>query len=1516
MKKLISMLSFVFPLLCIGQTSTENYIKTISYQTQTSNKRYIDDYTTYLGSSDIFWSPSGTQGGASGSIKLKDGVLTFNFSGSWSKSSRLRIGKIKKLNTSPEILPDMELGPIKNNEQNGQDTGYFAKISNGHLVFYSPIYINSVNNLFTAQLEGTTINNYETYFGSDIHECVQGGSGSTSGRVLIKNNKLSIVFSGSWSNCDLKLGEIAYINTRPIRDMELGVIKTSDGLKTAYRAKIENNYLVFYYTGTPGSNSINIDGVDTLIETNISAPIIYNLGLSGSEIIDCSNGGGGGASGELTIQHNRIKLRFSGGWSSTCSLKLGQIKQLNGTQYPIPNTVLGDITDRDGNITPYGAKIENKYLVFYKKPIIPDPPTNANGNFKVKIGITDDDKIITVDYANGLGSTKQSIAVRSGGNKEDIILHKAYDQFGRQNKQYLPFAHSSSRNGAFYSNSVDRINSFYNTSKYENTTNPYTETVYESSPLNRVFEKGAPGTPWKVNRTKDTDHTTKIIYATNNVNSVVHFKVTYQSGDTSFSPTLEKNGFYPASDLYKTITKNENWQPGQQYPKNNTIEEFTDKRGHTILTRTYNNNIAHNTYYVYDKYGNLTYVIPPKVIITDGVSNSELAELCYQYKYDIKNRLVEKKIPGKGWEYIVYNKLDKPIMFQDANLRVENKWLFTKYDAFGRVAYTGIFHHEKSGREFWQDFSENYNIQHESRIYPGVERKGTLMYYTLVAFPQDFLEINTINYYDDYNFDLSGGDNPNTIYSQVVSNNPKTLPTGSKVRVLGTKEWITTVNYYDNKARLIYSYQKNDYLKTIDHTSYKVDFAGKILETKTSHQLHTYPALITVDKFTYDHMKRLISQTQKINNQPEESIVQNEYDELGKLIAKKVGNNLQDVSYKYNIRGWLTQINDPDTLGEDLFAYKINYNDPTGTTTPLYNGNISQSQWKTANDNVKRQYSYTYDALNRITKGTHNTGKYNLTDVNYDKNGNILKLTRTGWQNGVSFANMDRLHYTYDQGNKLVKIVDTGHDQYGFKDGNTTDIDYLHDANGNMVKDLNKGITSITYNHLNLPETVTIANGEGTGKITYMYKATGEKLKKIVTQGGSVTNTEYAGNYIYKNGSLEFFNHPEGYIEPNTTGGFDYIYQYKDHLGNIRLSYSDDNNDGTVTQQEIRKENNYYPFGLKHKGYNNTVSGRDHQYGFGGKEEQNELGLDWVDITARNYDPALGRWMNLDPLAEQMRGYSPYNYTFNNPIFFSDPDGKKPQPSNNPIYVYRGSHGQINIKYFTTTERIAANVYKEIALSRFGWAGVVVSVYDAASNWRNQSALETAAKVTRPPVSKATSDFFNWFEEGYYNDGYRPQGTWHYSKANKFFLQPLTKGLGYSAVVMEALDSNPTRQETLAMFTVELVKGFSKGRATSDITHESLVYTKGLFKDIKEAQRAVGIIYNALDIYLQNLDLTDPDDTVDIYNNVIAPNAEQIVGDYISSFFASDNREYQGRTGQLRLQRDIDRFNEAINRTN
>lgn len=872
------------------------------------------------------------------------------------------------------------------------------------------------------------------------------------------------------------------------------------------------------------------------------------------------------------------------------------------------------------------------------------PMTNASD-------ITNNSDVMeSISYFDGLGRPMQSIAIKASPSKQDLITPIEYDALGRQEKEYLPYmdilgATASFRTGA---DAIARTANYYMTNyptEINNAkANPFSQKTFEDSPLNRVMQQAAPGKDWAIG----SGHEIKLNYQTNIAGEVKFYTVTATlNADGVYIPIITVTT-YAANQLYKTITKDENWVTTSG--TNNTTEEFKDKEGRVVLKRTYNNG-AHDTYYVYDNYGNLTLVLPPKAegIITE----STLKDLCYQYRYDYRNRLIEKKLPGKEWEYIVYDKLDRPILTQDANLRATNKWMFTKYDAFSRPVYTGEYTNTAlKTRKTVQDLA-NGIVMVESKLASAANIGGTSVNYTNVAFPNTGIDLLTINYYDDYNFDLDGGI-ATVSYGITPITNAKGLPTGSKVRVLGTNNWITNVNYYDPKGRSIYNYSKNNFLTTVSTTKSQLDFGGKVLETTATHKKGAATEIKIVDAFAYDHMGRLLNQKQTINNQTPELIATNSYDDLGQLDKKSVGgkttqSRLQTISYGYNIRGWLKNINNVNALGSSLFAFQVNYND--SATGKLYNGNISQTLWKTANtDSSLKSYAYTYDALNRLTLAndvsTTNPGRYN-EGLDYDKNGNIMSLTRLGHRdiNATSFGNMDILAYTYDSGNKLIKVEDSSGSTEGFKNGASLSVEYDYDPNGNMKTDANKGISAITYNYLNLPTKITFPSGT----IDYVYDATGVKQRKVVSTG---TTTDYAGSFIYENNILQFFSQPEGYVN-NNSGSFEYIYQYKDHLGNVRLSYD--------KNLSIVDENNYYPFGLKQMGNNYNVSSLGNavakKYKYSGKELQDELGLNFYDYGARNYDPALGRWMNIDPLAEANPSFTTYHYCSNDPINRTDPTG-------------------------------------------------------------------------------------------------------------------------------------------------------------------------------------------------------------------------------------------------------------------
>jgi RHS repeat-associated protein len=665
-----------------------------------------------------------------------------------------------------------------------------------------------------------------------------------------------------------------------------------------------------------------------------------------------------------------------------------------------------------------------------------------------------------------------------------------------------------------------------------------------------------------------------------------------------------------------------------------------------------------------------------KPLLENGFSQQELDDLAFQYKYDAFNRQIEQKVPGKGWEYMVYDQLDRPILTQDANLRAQNKWLFNKYDVFGRVVYGGKYTNSAS-RPALQNQVDNF-INASSNKANVVSRTGSanniggaLINYTNNAFPNSNQETLTVSYYDDYNFtDSNLPTIPSQILGQEVTNRTKGLLTATWTKTLGSTTWSKNYTFYDKKGRIIYANDKN-HLGGFTENKSKLDFRGKIEQSITTHKrLSSSVALNIEDTFEYDHAERPLKHYQKINSQSQELIANNSYNELGQIETKNVGGtdsgNLQSIDYTYNMRGWLTNINDVNNLGSDLFAYRLKYDEAiegSASVNNIYNGNIKQVIWRSAQNNTKKSYAFEYDKLNRFKSSiyrennslTGGAGKFETYSLRYDANGNIMSTSRNN-QSGIQ---MDKLGYTYDDGNKLLSIQDITNNVSGFNDGYTAQLgsfepyDYYYDANGNLIKDKNKNISLIEYNHLDLVERVTFNNGN---KIEFDYNANGSKLRmRNIPTSGNTTTVDYLGGFQYTNNVLQHFSTPEGYVA-NDAGTYKYVYILRDHLGNNRVSFSDTNLDGSINPaNEILSSTDHYVMGLTHPGEYIVGIGSNYNYKYQGKEKLAFAGYNMYDFGSRMYDASVGRWFNTDP---QNQFASPYIALGNNWVMMVDHNGE------------------------------------------------------------------------------------------------------------------------------------------------------------------------------------------------------------------------------------------------------------------
>ncbi len=844
-------------------------------------------------------------------------------------------------------------------------------------------------------------------------------------------------------------------------------------------------------------------------------------------------------------------------------------------------------------------------------------------------------------YFDGLGRPQQTVAQKLTPDQKDFVSETEYDALGRIIDQYLPYKASTS-DGKLKIGTTDR-ESFYDTQYGTAETHPYSSVSYETSPLNRPLENTGPGKAWHNNSKSVTT-----AYAFNSTDTqyneeVIKWKVTDDQGVI----VTKEDGLYAANELMVTTTTDE---------QGNQVKEYTNERGQIILKKVQealNPGANHTgwlaTYYVYDDLQQLIRVIPPLAVekhINEGTSDNLdqdiVNNLCFQYSYDHRGRMITKRVPGTNdVTEMVYDKLNRLVLSRDARQKAAGEWEFTRYDALSRPVMTGILKssQSRSTLQTEQNDATSFDLSYlnppvsgdqvdaeilivdhhidgvtvyeaktdvfftgemiidaatdgsvDGQINAGSTATGNyLLGYHDPAKPvlDEEDRIQTVSFYDHYDFTDKTFDNS---YNSAMTVGtflevPEALATaqgqatGSRTRIFGTDQWLESVVFYDKHGRVIQTQGENHKGGT-DIVTNVYDFSGKLIYTYTHHKnpaANDFTELRVLKKLTYDHADRLIKvESRNVNQESNYTIIaEHSYDDLSQLSQKKLGNAHQTVDYDYNIRGWMTDINDVSALGSDYFAMQLQY-----TAAGQHNGNIGAIDWKSAGDTDLKTYTYSYDKVNRLTEATFT----NVTDDNfdndynmsatYDANGNILTLNR--WGRVLNTAQkIDELVYSYantNKSNRLSSVKDDAeaYDIGDFKDGTNTGDDYSYDANGNLTKDENKDITAISYNQLNLPELITFT---GNRSISFVYDAAGIKLQKIKNDNGVLTTTDYISGFIYEGNNLQHFAHEEGRVRKNDAGSLVYDYVIKDHLGNARSTFTTETAPALIYKATMESDN-------------------------------------------------------------------------------------------------------------------------------------------------------------------------------------------------------------------------------------------------------------------------------------------------------------------------------------------------------
>ena len=928
-------------------------------------------------------------------------------------------------------------------------------------------------------------------------------------------------------------------------------------------------------------------------------------------------------------------------------------------------------------------------------------PRQAMNDTIISVLFDNNNSLVSISYFDGLGRLKQNVNYIDFNSTDVIADFKEYGSHGKIKRDWLltiGIADTTILGGTI--NEIiplEDLGTTYN-SVYQDDNCFYSQTFYDNTVMHRPIETRAAGDAW-------TNHVGKrMSYLLNDGTDSLRCINLYVNSNGQ----LVKDGVFESGELRVTKTIDED---------NHTSFLFYNREDSLILSRSINDMEIADTYYVYDTYGNLCFVLPPEMSAklsaysnnTIPTNDVNISDLCYLYNYDHRNRCVAKKLPGCEPVYYVYDRNNLLVYSQDGNLRDQGKWTYNAYDNLGRLAYTAVVNDNRTREQL------QASLMHTSPRVAFAGANGTVFGYTASRENITTNSILSVNYYDNYDFiinfandslayrNMTGYDSKYT--GLIAAQSAKGLLTGTATRVLGDTTMLVKSLYYDCHGNVIQSHENNA-LGGYEHDYYHLTFTGKPLAVRHEHSTGTAHH-VDINTMTYDAMERLLTTT--VTHDGEQvDVISNTYDDLGRLASQSCLNNQQTTTYSYNIRNWITQIYAGiDAHSFPVMKQSLHYADAVTGSTPCFNGNISAMDWNTLSHYAINRYCYSYDGMNRLTQAGHMVYSPNAdfvfdipecysTSYSYDLNSNITSLTRHGKSEqytslGSVFYNyglIDNLSITRD-GNQLKKVTDqcdelTYAGAMDFKDGANEQVEYTWDANGNMTSDLNKGISEIKYNVFNLPEKITHNNGH----ITYItYAADGRKLRvtykinPLIAIGDPVIHpgepvdpigplSMLPANELNGNGgSVPIDLQPVSIERVIMTRDYCGAYSYRNGsierimMGNgfmqdsayyVQVKDYQGNVRAVLDQNHnVVERNDYYPYG----GLINASDTQLQPYKYSSKELDRENGLDLYDSQARWYDPMLPQTTTQDPLAEKYYSISPYTWCAGNPVNYTDNNG-------------------------------------------------------------------------------------------------------------------------------------------------------------------------------------------------------------------------------------------------------------------